>query len=85
MVNAAERWFYHRLDKKIQLLYLRIAKEIEDHKKGYAFRSTLLKFPERKIYLFYKEYMQELVRNYLLPPSLYNNFLPCSESWLNQV
>lgn len=85
MVNAAARWFYHRLDKEIQLPYLSIAKEIEDHRKGYVFRSTLLKFPERQIYLFYKEYIQELVRNYPLPPLLYHNFLPCSESWLNQV
>lgn len=85
MVNAAARWFYIRLGKEIQVLHLRIVKEIEDHRKGYVFRPILLKFPEIQIYLFYKEYMQELVRNSPLPPLLYHNFLPCSESWLNQV
>lgn len=65
MVNVAERWFYHRLDKEIQLLYLRIAKEIKNHRKGYAFRSTLLKFPERSTYFI--EYVQELVKKKLSP------------------
>ena len=62
-----QRRFCHRLANEVQLFYLWIAKEIEDHRKG-------VHFPERKISLFYKQYMWELVRNYSLPPFLYHDF-----------
>lgn len=69
--ECAERQFCHRLANEVQLFYLWIAKEIEDDRKGVHLQISLEKLlPERKISLFYKEYMWELVRNYSLPTFL---------------
>ena len=36
--ECSERWLCHRLANEVQLLYLRVAKELGDHRKGYASR-----------------------------------------------